>query len=98
MTPFGELTQKEQEAVTYYMIEHRKQTLTPTEGSKRRCYDGCFHPDDWEYGWTNWDWLNLKLTLEQAKERLKFWEELSSGAGKPTQYRISVDTVYNGTW
>jgi len=88
----------------YYLIEHRKRILLPTEGSKKRCYNGCFHPDDWEEGWTSWSWLNLKMTKEQAERRLKFWEELNTYAVKQrgnkdeSQYRIRVDDVYDGTW
>jgi len=89
---------------TYYMIEQRKRTLVPTVGSKRRCYDGCFHPNDWEEGWTAWSWLNLKMTKEQAEKRLVYWQDLNGYAVKErgpqatTQFRISVDTVYDGTW
>jgi hypothetical protein len=88
----------------YYMIERRKRTLHAREGSQRRCYNGCFPDSDWEEGWTNWDWINLKLSLEAAQIRLKFWEDLTKYAvsqrGKEAeqQYRIVPDTVYDGTW
>ena len=89
---------------TYYMIEHRKLTLSATPNSKRRCYNECFHPNDWKEVWTEWGWLNLKLTLEEAKRKLGYWENLSAYAVRErktkadSQYRISVDNVYDGTW
>ena len=89
---------------TYLMIEYRSPTLTPTEGSQRRCYNGCFHPDDWEETWTAWAWLNLKLTPEQAEEKLQFWRDLNAsavkarGPGARKEYRVVPDTVYDGTW
>lgn len=48
------------------MIEHRKRTFSPTPGSQRRCYDGCFPSSDWEEDWTEWEWLSLKLSEEEA--------------------------------
>lgn len=88
----------------YYMIEVRRRTLVATEGSQRRIYNGCPKPSDWEEGWTAWDWLNLKLTKEQAEKRLVYWEDLSNyavkcrGEGARSEYRIVPDTVYDGTW
>lgn len=73
-------------------IEQRTRCMVPTAGSQRRCYDGVFHSSDWEEGWTEWDWLNINLTDEEAEKKLKFWTELNeysvSVGGKSTQYRI----------
>jgi hypothetical protein len=86
-----------------YMIEHRKRTLIPTAGSKRRCYDGYFPSNDWEEGWTAWSFLELGLSLERAKERLEDWNGLSLYAAKErktkisTEYRIVLDTISGKT-
>ena len=88
----------------YYMIEARNRTLVATPNSMRRVYNGCAHPDDWEMGWTGWDWLQLKLSKEQAEERLKFWRDLTDyavserGESAKSEYRVVPDTVYDGTW
>lgn len=88
----------------YFMIEYRKRTLVATPGSQRRCYNGCFHPRDWEEAWTDWDWLSLKLSKEQAEEKLSFWKDLNAyavkerGAGAMQEFRIAPDTVYDGSW
>jgi len=88
----------------FLMIEFRKRTLVSTLNSKRRCYDGCFHPNDWEEVWTKWDWLSLKLTQDQAEQKLKFWQDLNDyavnerGPSAKQEFRIVPDTVYDGTW
>jgi hypothetical protein len=88
----------------YFMIEYRKKTLAATHNSQRRCYHGHFHEDDWEEGWTAWTWLNLKLTLDQATQRLEFWENLNQycvdarGERARKEFRVVPDTVYDGSW
>jgi len=88
----------------YLMIEYRKLTLSPTAGSQRRCYNGCFHPSDWEEVWTHWDWLSLKLTPEEADKKLEFWQGLNDYAVKERgpkakqEFRIVPDTIYDGSW
>lgn len=88
----------------FFMIECRKRTLTPTANSQRRCYNGCFPSSDWEQGWTEWDWISLKLTEKEAQKKLEFWKSLNDFAVKERgltakkQFRIVPDTVYDGTW
>ena len=59
-----------------------KKTLVATPGSQRRCYHGCFHPNDWEEGWTEWDWLNLNV----PESKLEFWNNLGC-EGDPVRSR-----------
>ena len=82
-----------------YMIEQRERTRVATHGSQHRIYNGCPHPDDWEDGWTAWDWLSLNLGEEQAQEKLKFWQDLTKyavsqrGPSAMSEYRIVPDTI-----
>lgn len=61
-------------------VYQRKRTLVATPGSQRRCYHGCFHPDDWEEVWTAW----TELEGNMPEERLTFWRELG---GERSQYK-----------
>lgn len=63
-------------------VYQRRRTLVATPGSQRRCYDGCFHPDDWEEVWTAWS----ELETNMPEDRLTFWRELGGGTAR-TQYK-----------
>jgi len=58
------------------IIQKRVRVRVPTPGSQRRCYDGCFHPDDWYFQWT--EWTDLETT--DNPDRIKFWKDLNDYA------------------
>ena len=62
-------------------IYQRKRVRIPTPGSQRRCYNGCFHPSDWEIVWGNWE----KLSSNVTESKLEFWNEL--GNSKNYEYK-----------
>lgn len=59
-------------------ILQRVKTRVPTPGSQRRCYDGCWHPDDWFVEWTAW----VVLESDAPESRLEFWRDLNDYAVK----------------
>lgn len=54
------------------IIQKRTLTRVPTFNSQYRCYDGCFHPDDWEIVWS--DWVDVEVT--ENRDRIEFWRDL----------------------
>ena len=42
-----------------------------TPGSQRRCYDGCFHPDDWEMVWGPWEVIRTNCTEDSTE----YWKD-----------------------
>lgn len=67
-------------------IYQSKLIRVATPGSQRRCYDGCFHPDDWEMVWSEWDWLSLNC----PESKLEFWRSL--GDQKNVRYKWVKNT------
>lgn len=61
-------------------IETRRKQLVATQGSRRRCYNGCFHSSDWETVDTDWETLELNVAPENVENRLEFWRDLNAYA------------------
>ena len=78
-----------------YTIEHRKKTRVPTVGSRRRCYNGCFHSSDWDIVWTPWS----EFETNRPESRLTFWRELNDyavsqrGSDSAYEYRLKEERV-----
>ena len=77
-------------------IEQRDKTLVPTAGSQRRCYDGCFHPDDWEKSYTPWESLCLYVPEDEVERKLTYWRELNAysksvGGKGSSEYRAVLN-------
>ena len=68
-------------------IYRRKKVWVATIGSLRRCYNGCFHHDDWRMEWTAWD----ELETNMPEDRLTFWNYLSEPTTQ-TQYKWEPNT------
>ena len=57
-----------------YFIRYRHKIEVNTD-SRRRCYDGVHAKS--EMRWTNWIILEIGLSENKIKNRLKFWRELN---------------------
>lgn len=57
-------------------IYQRKKRLVPTEGSQRRCYNGCFPSSDWKTVIGDWEVFSVNC----KESSLTYWQELTDYA------------------
>ena len=75
-----------------FVVLRRSRKLINTD-PQRRCYNGCHAKS--ELVWTEWEVLEHCSTVEEAEERIKFWESLNEiaveGRGEVARKQFRVD-------